>query len=186
MCDHSWHLWQKCDQICFAKKTNNNTERVTEVTYSKLWHFVTFTNVTNGHTLNVIGTNPVSISIWNLDQNDFDCPKRSTKNTLVNPIYNKWTQSVTVRLNTARSTLDPNSKAFFTAEFSRTGTSLDLIVFSGRPSNLVKNVFWMQKKTNQALRLQKWSPQEFSRRFVFRERDCGQVTRKVTVHKYST
>jgi len=31
---------------------------------------VTVTNVTNCHTLNMTGTHPVSVSVWNLDQND--------------------------------------------------------------------------------------------------------------------
>ena len=64
------HLWPKCDQMCFARKTNKNSEHVTNVTDSKLWHFVTVKNVTNGHTLSVTGTNPVSGSVWNPDQND--------------------------------------------------------------------------------------------------------------------
>ena len=78
-----------CDQNVTKSvllKNPKNQERVSEVTKSKLWHFVTVTNVTNGHTLNVIGTTPVSISVWNPDQNDFDCPKRSTKIQWVNRI----------------------------------------------------------------------------------------------------
>jgi len=63
-----------------------------------------------------------------------------------------------VRLNTARSTLDPNSKAFFTAEFSRTGTSLDLIVFSDRPSYLNKNVFLNAKEDKSSLSASKMKP----------------------------
>ena len=31
---------------------------------------MTATNVTNGHTLSVTGTKPVSVSVWNPDQND--------------------------------------------------------------------------------------------------------------------
>jgi len=54
MCDHLWHLWPKCDQLCFAKKTTKNLERVTEVMNSGVWHFVTVTNVTNGLTLSVL------------------------------------------------------------------------------------------------------------------------------------
>jgi len=47
ICNHLWHLSPKCDQICFAKKTKKKPERVTEATNSKLWHFVTVTNVTH-------------------------------------------------------------------------------------------------------------------------------------------
>jgi len=70
ICDHFWHVWPKCDQNCFAKKTQKNPERVTKVTDSKLWHFVNGTNFSNGHTLSVTRTSPVSVSVWNLDRID--------------------------------------------------------------------------------------------------------------------
>jgi len=35
--------------------------------------FVTVTNVTNVHTLSVSGQTPVSVSVWNPDQNDLNC-----------------------------------------------------------------------------------------------------------------
>ena len=71
ICEHLWHLWPKCDRICFAKKTQKKLRETNQVTNSKwLWHFVTITNVTNCHTLNVTGTNPISVSICNPDQND--------------------------------------------------------------------------------------------------------------------
>jgi len=64
-------IWdQNVTKSVFPKKPKKNPERLTEVTNSKLWHLVTVTNVTNGHTLNVTNTNPVSVSVWNPDQND--------------------------------------------------------------------------------------------------------------------
>jgi len=51
MCDHLWHLWPKCDQICFAKNTKKKIRETNQVTMSKLWHFVTVANVSKGHTL---------------------------------------------------------------------------------------------------------------------------------------
>ena len=33
-CDHLWHLWPKCEQICFAKKPNKNPE---QQTWSQIW-----------------------------------------------------------------------------------------------------------------------------------------------------
>jgi len=69
MYDNLRHLWPKCDQSCYAKKTTKNTERVTGVTDSKLWQIVTVTNVTNGLTLSVTGTKPVSVSVWNPGRN---------------------------------------------------------------------------------------------------------------------
>jgi len=29
MCDHSWHLWPKSDQICFSNKTTRNAQKQT-------------------------------------------------------------------------------------------------------------------------------------------------------------
>jgi len=49
MCDHLCYLWPKCGQMCRA--TTKILERVTEVKYSKLWHFMTVTSVANCHTL---------------------------------------------------------------------------------------------------------------------------------------
>jgi len=47
ICEHLWHLWTKCDHICFTKKTKIKPEQVTEVTNWKLWHFETVTNFTH-------------------------------------------------------------------------------------------------------------------------------------------
>jgi len=35
-CEHLWHLWPKCDQICFVKKTHKKTE----IDWCCLYHFV--------------------------------------------------------------------------------------------------------------------------------------------------
>jgi len=69
MCDHLWHLWPTWGQFCFAKNWKKSRE-TNEVSNSKLWKFVTVTNVANGHTLRLTGTNPLSISVWIPDQND--------------------------------------------------------------------------------------------------------------------
>ena len=54
MCNHLWHLWPKCDQICYAKNMKESRE-THQVSNSKLWHSRVVT-VTNCHTMNMTGT----------------------------------------------------------------------------------------------------------------------------------
>jgi len=61
ICDHFWHLWTKCDQICSAKKSKKNQSVWPRSQIRKcdiLW---------SSQMLHI--AKPVSVSVWNPDQN---------------------------------------------------------------------------------------------------------------------
>jgi len=56
-CDHLWHLWPKCDQIYFAKKNLNKTEKQIR-SQIQICHSLWPAQMSQiGHTFGVTGTN---------------------------------------------------------------------------------------------------------------------------------